>query len=336
MEGKSAVFACAIVQVLLWAHEGAALVANKEALKRVHQINKEGPRIALVTVYPPEEAAFIETKVLIPHPKHPWVDLSGRRFRIGTIYGKRVVYVRCGVGMWNAGVTTQMLADLFNIAGVVHFGIAGNANNSLSIGDVTVPKYVAHLGIWEWLKVNGQTEANNVGNLMVGDYNVPQNNRTNLLGKISYVPEEFYSETGKPNVPEDLLFAETSSDWLKFASTIEGLKLESCLNKTVCLPRPANMVFGQRASTANIFVDNSAYRDFLVRHFHVSSVDEESAAVVMTCLSNKVKVIVFRGLSDLAGSQQGENAIHKFGPLAASNAVIATLEFIKEFPFSEL
>jgi hypothetical protein len=44
-----------------------------------------------------------------------------------------------------------MMSDLFNIVGVVHFGIAGNANSSLSIGDVTVPKYVAHTGIWEWL-----------------------------------------------------------------------------------------------------------------------------------------------------------------------------------------
>ena len=44
-----------------------------------------------------------------------------------------------------------MMSDLFNIVGVVHFGIAGNANNSLSIGDVTVPKYVAYTGIWKWL-----------------------------------------------------------------------------------------------------------------------------------------------------------------------------------------
>ncbi|KAH9323720.1 hypothetical protein KI387_018359, partial [Taxus chinensis] len=256
-----------------------------------------------------------------------------RRYRIGTIYGKRVIYVRCGFGILNAGVTTQTLADLFNIVGVVHFGIAGNANNSLSIGDVTIPKYVAHTGVWEWLKANDQEEANKVGDLNVGDFNVPQGKEINLLGKISYVPAEFYSETGKPNIPEDLLWAETSLDWFEHASKLlKGLKLVSCLNKTVCLPRPAKMVYGQRASSADIFVDNGAYREFLVRHFHVSSVDEESAAVVMTCLSNNLKVIVFRGLSDLAGSQKGENAIHTFGPLAAKNTVRAAVEFIRGFP----
>ena len=38
----------------------------------------------------------------------------------------------------------------FNIKGIVHFGIAGNVNDSLSIGDVTVPKQIGHTGIWDW------------------------------------------------------------------------------------------------------------------------------------------------------------------------------------------
>jgi len=53
------------------------------------------------------------------------------------------------------------------------------------------------------------------------------------------------------------------------------------VNSSVCLPRKPKLVVGLRGSTANIFVDNAAYRDFLVRTFLVSSVDMESAAVVM-------------------------------------------------------
>ncbi|GLJ32832.1 hypothetical protein SUGI_0661240 [Cryptomeria japonica] len=323
----------AVLLVVLFSNVVAAIPANKHALRIIRQINREGPRIAVLTVYPPEEKAFFAAGLLKPHSKYPSVDLSGRTFRIGTIYNKKIVYVRCGVGLLNAGVTTQMLADLFNIVGVVHFGIAGNANSSLSVGDVTVPKYVAHTGLWHWLKANGKEETNNVGHLDVGDYNVPQGNKTNLLGKISYDPEDFYKENGTPNIPEDLFWAETSQEWFENASKfLNGFKLVSCLNKTFCLPRPANIVFGQKASSANIFVDNGSYREFLVSHFNVSSVDEESAAVVMTSLSNKLKVIVFRGLSDLAGAQEGENSIHEFGPLAAKNAVRASLEFIRKFP----
>jgi hypothetical protein len=32
----------------------------------------------------------------------------------------------------------------------VHYGIAGNANPSLNIGDVTIPQYWAHTGLWVW------------------------------------------------------------------------------------------------------------------------------------------------------------------------------------------
>lgn len=50
----------------------------------------------------------------------------------------------------NAGVTTQLLLTLFRIEGVVHYGIAGNANPNLQIGDVTIPRYWAHAGLWNW------------------------------------------------------------------------------------------------------------------------------------------------------------------------------------------
>lgn len=45
------------------------------------------------------------------------------------------------------------------------------------------------------------------------------------------------------------------------------------------------MVVGLRASTANIFIDNGPYREFIFKHFQVASVDEESAAVVLVSWS---------------------------------------------------
>ena len=59
------------------------------------------------------------------------------------------------------------------------------------------------------------------------------------------------------------------------------MELEQCVNSSLCLPHKPKLVVGLRGSTSNIFVDNAAYRKFLVRNFHVSSVDMESAAVVM-------------------------------------------------------
>ena len=59
------------------------------------------------------------------------------------------------------------------------------------------------------------------------------------------------------------------------------MKLEQCVNSSLCLPEKPKLVVGLSASTANIFVDNAAYRDFLLQKFEVSSADMESAAVVM-------------------------------------------------------
>lgn len=50
----------------------------------------------------------------------------------------------------NAGITTELLLTQFNVKGVLHYGIAGNANPNLQIGDVTIPQYWAHSGLWNW------------------------------------------------------------------------------------------------------------------------------------------------------------------------------------------
>jgi nucleoside phosphorylase len=44
----------------------------------------------------------------------------------------------------------QTLLDTFDIQGIVHYGIAGSTNDSLNIGDVSVPNYVAFTGSWKW------------------------------------------------------------------------------------------------------------------------------------------------------------------------------------------
>jgi hypothetical protein len=58
------------------------------------------------------------------------------------------------------------------------------------------------------------------------------------------------------------------------------VKLERC-NDTFCLPTTPQVVYGLKGSSADMFLDNAEYRKFLFREFGVSTVDEESAAVVM-------------------------------------------------------
>ncbi|KAJ6986739.1 bark storage protein A [Populus alba x Populus x berolinensis] len=299
------------------------------SLKLIKQVNSKGPYVGLLTVFPPEERAFLGTGDFKPNPEHPFVDLSGRRYRVGTIYGKKVIYVRCGIGMVNAAAVTQQMLDLFDVAGIVHFGISGNINNSMSIGDVSIPKQFANTGLWNWLNPKGAVDPDDVAQLEVGKYNVPKGDGVNLLGKLSYSPEQLFSVSREPNDATTLFWAGVSQHWLKLASSLEGMELEKCVNSSLCLPQKPKLVVGLKGSTADIFVDNAAYRDFLYKAFGVSSADMESSA---TCLSNGIPVIAIRGMSDLAGGQSGENAMDTYGSLAALNTAKAVLKFISKLP----
>ncbi|XP_010520777.1 PREDICTED: bark storage protein A-like isoform X2 [Tarenaya hassleriana] len=228
-------------------------------------------------------------------------------------------------------MATQQMIDAFRVKGIVHFGIAGNLNNSMSIGDVTIPKQIASVGLWDWLNPGKTDGGQDVAFLDIGSYSVPQGDGSvNELGTIRYNYEELYSKSGKTNTPQKKFWINTNSQWLHLASDLEGMELLQCVNSSLCLPQKPKLVVGLKGATANVFVDNAAYRNFLYNTFEVSSSDMESSAVMMTCASNGYPVIVIRGLSDLAGAQSGDNTVRKFGSLAATNTARAVLGFIKK------
>jgi nucleoside phosphorylase len=82
-------------------------------------------------------------------------------------------------------------------------------------------------------------------------------------------------------------------------------------------------------ASANAFVDNSAYREFLNSKFNITPIDMESAAVALVCHQQQIPFIAIRALSDLAGGGSAvSNEADIFASLAAQNAVDASLRFI--------
>lgn len=65
-------------------------------------------------------------------------------FYEGTLEGKKAVVVRSGIGKVNAGMCTQILADVFGVDAVINTGIAGSLNNEVNIGDIVVSTDVLH------------------------------------------------------------------------------------------------------------------------------------------------------------------------------------------------
>ncbi|RIA05713.1 hypothetical protein BRARA_K01871 [Brassica rapa] len=117
-------------------------------LSKIEWMNKRGPYLGIVAPNNFELNPLLTSQAYVPYPSLLLVILL--RFRFGKISNQRVVIVMSGLGMVNAGVATQLLGSLFRLKGVLHYGIAGNADVNLEIGDVTIPKYWAHSGLWNW------------------------------------------------------------------------------------------------------------------------------------------------------------------------------------------
>ncbi|KAK6129685.1 hypothetical protein DH2020_036551 [Rehmannia glutinosa] len=255
---------------------------------------------------------------LLQHPSYKstnlTIDVAGRRFRFGTIAGQKVILVMTGLAMLNAGITTQLLLSLFNVKGVVHYGIAGNANPSLHVGDVTIPQYWSHAALWSWqryglgpenelpLEGNGDY-TREIGYIKFANYATNVSNckyNDNLLNNIWYQPEEIFPVDGTPEERQHVFWVPVDDNYFQLSQKLEGIKLENCINSTTCLNRPPIVTRVPRGASASIYVDNAAYRNFLYDKFNVGPVEMESAAVALVCHQQRVPFIVIRALSDLA------------------------------------
>ena len=59
-------------------------------------------------------------------------------FYSGNLNGREVVIVRSGIGKVNAGICTQILADLYEVDAVINTGIAGSLKAEINIGDIVI------------------------------------------------------------------------------------------------------------------------------------------------------------------------------------------------------
>lgn len=66
------------------------------------------------------------------------VEKAGMKFHEGTLSGKEVVIVQCGIGKVNAGICVQILSDLFAVDAVINTGVAGSLRAEINIGDIVV------------------------------------------------------------------------------------------------------------------------------------------------------------------------------------------------------
>ncbi|KAL6890574.1 hypothetical protein ACP4OV_008829 [Aristida adscensionis] len=314
-----------------------------ETWRAVRRANHEAPFVGLVVPNVYEMDPVLNSPSFRPSATIANLDIQGRRFRFGTIGDQNVVIVMTGLSMLNAGLTTQLLLSLFKVKGIVHWGIAGNANEDLQIGDVTIPEYWAHLSLWNWQR-RGDGPANELpleaagdytrefGFLNFSDYTIGQGNpelSANKLNSIWYQPEEIFPASGEPERRHHAFWVRVSERYYALAEKLEGMELPACVNATTCLPRAPRVVRVSRGCSANVFVDNAAYRQFVRSKFGCTPVEMESAAVALVANQLGVPFLTIRSLSDLAGGGSAlGNEAGAFLSIAAQNAVDVMLKFV--------
>ena len=65
-------------------------------------------------------------------------NIAAMDFYKGTLAGKEVVVVKCGVGKVNAAICAQILVSVFGVSALVNTGVAGSLNNDINICDIVV------------------------------------------------------------------------------------------------------------------------------------------------------------------------------------------------------
>lgn len=81
-----------------------------------------------------EEVAALKEKMELTRV----LKKASMEFYQGTLQGKDVVVVRSGIGKVNAGLCTQILADVFGVTHVINTGIAGSLDARIDIGDIVI------------------------------------------------------------------------------------------------------------------------------------------------------------------------------------------------------
>ncbi|XP_022882443.1 bark storage protein A-like [Olea europaea var. sylvestris] len=216
--------------------------------EKISKINKDGPYLGIVVPNSFEMNPLLQSSNFLPHDTIPHLDHAGRRFRIGTLENRKVVVVMSGVSMLNSGVATQLLLSMFRIQGVLHFGLAGSANHESQIGDVTIPNYWAHTGLWNWQRFgDGRDDelafesdgdyTRKYGYLRFADYEVGEvsvNSSDNLLNRVWYQPEEIFHADGKSEIRQHAFWVPIAERYFSLAKNLEDIVLERC-NSIVCL-----------------------------------------------------------------------------------------------------
>ncbi|MFO1448929.1 MAG: 5'-methylthioadenosine/S-adenosylhomocysteine nucleosidase [Opitutaceae bacterium] len=252
----------------------------------------ERPLYALCGAYPPEMAALAKE---FGTGGTGWVQSSvkGITFWKGTYQGKDVLVFRTGISLVNAAYQLQLALDHFPITHILFAGVAGGTDPALHVGDVVIPERWAYHSEAAYLNEDGK------GGFHVPDYLKPKYENFGMI-----FPDDVAAiREGDPDFKEIAAFP---ADAALLAAARRALPKLPPQRKA---GRDVSVSVGGTGVAGPVFLDNARYREWVFRVWNARCLDMESTALAHVAYANRKPLLIIRGLSDLAGGQQGKNPI---------------------------
>lgn len=311
--------------------------------QKVQFLTDSQSRLGLIAAFGQEADLLIESM----KDKKEYI-IQGRKFVTGTLEDTPIVITLSGISMTNAAMTTQMMANHFNVKGLVFSGIAGSINPNLHVGDVVIAKsWIAPNEVYYANTTNTPAACGSAGDISclglkleekIPAYGTQFFRQTNVITANNYNQVALTTKIGDKDEP--VAYGEMRTDFpvdqkmWKLANEVQNntqKDLESiCTDSEHCYQ--PKIIMGQRGVSGGAFLANIDYRNYLHQYMQGDCVDMETASVAQVAYSNNIPFIAFRSLSDLAGADHDPNVGAFFGSgVAQRNAAKLTIAFIKNW-----
>jgi len=248
--------------------------------------------VAVMGAYGPELQANRSALAGTNAPLHVWTH-NGVRFEHHRFHGLDLLLFPSGVSMVNAAMTTQLALDRFNVSHVLFAGIAGGIDPAHHIGDVIIPA--------EWFHHSEAVYANprpdGTGHVLPSYFKPPYENFGFIYpDHVSVIRSGMNQPADVPSFPADAELLEAARG---AARDLPPMRWST---------HAARVHVGGTGISGPVFMDNREYRRWAFRVWKAGCLDMESTAIAQVCWANQKPFLVIRGLSDLAGGQEGLNA----------------------------
>lgn len=86
-----------------------------------------------------EEILFLSSKLENQEIK----VVNNTTFKIGCLYGKKVILCICGEGKVNSSICTQIMISNFDLSCIINIGVAGSISNNVKTSNIVIASSVA-------------------------------------------------------------------------------------------------------------------------------------------------------------------------------------------------